>query len=121
MANQTLGLKNVNMLTKAQYNGIANVSKEELYAVEVETYSDDDGNWYRIYPDGWCEQGGTRVAKATWETITFLKPFKDTKYISLVDNSAGGTNANGIRNKTTTTMQVYQNCQYDWYVCGYVA
>ena len=24
----------------------------------VETYSDEAGNWYRLYSDGWIEQGG---------------------------------------------------------------
>ena len=97
------------------------VDKRDLHEVQcvVETYSNSN-SWYRVYSDGWCEQGGTRVATTTWETIVFLKPFIDSNYTALVSNSAGGTNANGIRNKTTTSMQIYQNWQYDWQVSGYI-
>ena len=77
--------------------------------------------WVNWYSDGWCEQGGTRIATTTWETITFLKPFIDNNYTALISNSDGGTNANGIRNKTNTNMQIYQNWQYDWRVAGYAA
>ena len=88
----------------------------------IETYGpDNSGNWYRLYKSGWIEQGGTRVAATTWETLTFLKPFIDDKYTAQISNSAGGTNGNGIRNKTTTTMQIYQNWQYDWEAKGWGA
>jgi hypothetical protein len=96
MANQTLGLKNVNMLTKEQYNGIANVSKDELYAVEVKTYSDDAGNWYRIYPDGWCEQGGTVIHGTVSSYIVNLhKPMKDTKYTVMISPILGESDDTG--------------------------
>lgn len=96
------------------------VDKSDLAPVQcvIETYS-SGANWYRVWSDGWIEQGGTRIATATWETITFLKPFANNNYTSLVSNTAGGTSGNGIRNKTATTMQIYQNWQYDWYACGY--
>lgn len=35
MANEVLGLKNINLLTKEQYSGIAEPATDELYAVEV--------------------------------------------------------------------------------------
>ena len=86
----------------------------------VYTYK-NGADWVNWYSDGWYEQGGTRVATSTWETITFLKPFVDNNYTALISNSDGGTNANGIRNKTNTSMQIYQNWQYDWRVAGYAA
>ncbi|MDO5764800.1 MAG: hypothetical protein Q4P84_03740 [Elusimicrobiales bacterium] len=36
----------------------------------VESYSDENGNWYRQYKSGWLEQGGFGKG-----TITFLKPY----------------------------------------------
>lgn len=36
-------------------------------------------SWYRVYSDGWCEQGG-QVSINTNTTITLLKPYKDTNY-----------------------------------------
>ena len=34
---ETLGLKNINLLTKEQYDGIAEPAKDELWAVEVDS------------------------------------------------------------------------------------
>lgn len=40
MANETLGLKNVNMLTKEQYDGVAEPATDELWAVEMDSDKD---------------------------------------------------------------------------------
>lgn len=49
----------------------------------VETYKNGT-SWYRVYSDGWCEQGGylpsTVNNNADKCKITLLKPFKDTNY-----------------------------------------
>jgi len=48
----------------------------------VETYS-NDWSWYRVYSDGWCEQGGHATASTSYGasgTVVFLKEFRDTKY-----------------------------------------
>ena len=37
-------------------------------------------SWYRVYSDGWCEQGGKINATAYGTTVTFLKPYIDTNY-----------------------------------------
>ena len=34
--------------------------------------------WYRVYSDGWCEQGGYTTNNSN--TINFLKEFVDTNY-----------------------------------------
>lgn len=38
--------------------------------------------WYRVWSDGWCEQGGivTGSTAATGEVVTLLKPFINTNY-----------------------------------------
>ena len=71
--------------------------------------------WYRIYSDGWIEQGGVvantganRVA-----TISLLKPYADTNYIVTTGqgNSAGAVSVGDvgqIGTKTTTSFQIYQ-------------
>jgi hypothetical protein len=41
----------------------------------TETYVNGK-SWYRVYSDGWCEQGGAFVLNTT--SYTFLKRFKDT-------------------------------------------
>ena len=46
----------------------------------VETYQNGQ-SWYRVYDDGWCEQGGyTAVPAAQYASAYFLKPYKDTNY-----------------------------------------
>ena len=95
------------------------ITRNDCKAYVTETYQNGT-SWYRVYSDGWCEQGGTRVATSTWETITFLKSFINTNYTALISNSAGGNTTNSIRNKTATSMQIYQNVQYDWQACGYI-
>lgn len=98
---------------------LLNAVKSFIGRTVIETYSNGT-SWYRIWSDGWCEQGGTRVATSTWETLTFLKSFINTNYTALISNSAGGNTTNSIRNKTATSMQIYQNVQYDWQACGYI-
>ena len=131
---ETLGLKNVNLLSKEQYDGVAEPTNEELWAVEVETYSDNDGNWYRIYPDGWVEQGGLynygSLAK-DWNTvtITFLKAFSDTSYTLTTQASRNDSVTSGIGNQsfiinftnTSFKAEIYGdgNSQYFWWqACG---
>ena len=35
-------------------------------------------SWYRVYSDGWCEQGG--IITGVSPTVTFLLPFANTNY-----------------------------------------
>ena len=59
---------------------VASQSKEHPYLLKV--YSGSNG-WYRLYSDGWCEQGGNvaNVAMSGWKLkITFLLPFSDNHY-----------------------------------------
>lgn len=35
-------------------------------------------SWYRVWSDGWCEQGG--IATGSKPTVTFIKPFINTNY-----------------------------------------
>ena len=131
----TLGLKNVNILSKEQYDGIAEPVKDELWTVEIETYSDDDGNWYRVYPDGWCEQGGldNTTGSGTLATVTLLKPFKDANYF-VTRTNLSGTTYNGYsgyvagvqtRTNTSFTFKTDSAATYSngnvWEARGYIA
>ena len=64
------------------------VDRNELQEVQcvVETYVNGT-SWYRVWSDGWCEQGGKWTGSVTIGqgseqivTITFLKPYKDINY-----------------------------------------
>ena len=128
MVNTTLGLKNINLLTKERYDRVAEPATDELWAVETETYSDDDGNWYRAYPDGWCEQGGNfGAAFSSWsaKTVNFLKPFKDTSYyVNAITGHNINTDSPCINLKTTTSFSCtpYNSTgNACWEAKGYIA
>lgn len=132
----TLGLKNINMLSKEQYDGVAEPAKDELWAIEaVESYHDDEGNWYRVYPDGWCEQGGYYINKFTGTgqaTISLLKPLNNTNYGVQVSWTNPGTQSpstvwtGSLRTRTTSNFVINVDSKsyclaYSWQVCGYIA
>lgn len=95
----------------------------------TETYK-NGSSWYRIYSDGWCEQGGiVSVAQnSTGTTVTLLKSYLDTNYTRLVclNNFAASWNAElcprivanstsqiGIQSGATTNPSLMS-----WYTCG---
>lgn len=126
----TLGLKNVNLLSKEQYEGVAEPARDELWVIEaVESYSDDDGNWYRIYPDGWCEQGGNFGGKTTGYTtitLTLLKPFRDVNYfVTAMNDKNSDSYAPTFTAKTKTSFTVRNTINNTglgcWEAKGYIA
>lgn len=87
-------------------------------------------DWYRIYADGWCEQGGN-VKTATSGTVTLLKPYINTEY-SLIGSwsypvsnfdTGGFSDALAFSNKTTTTFyySAVANYYFQWEAKGYIA
>lgn len=64
------------------------VLKQDLATVHcvVETYVNGT-SWYRVYDDGWCEQGGFSSGEGAPVTITLLKPYKDTNYSVVLGKS----------------------------------
>lgn len=98
--------------------------------VIIETYSLGT-SWYRIYSDGWCEQGGRYTQTSTEvSSIIFLKEFKDTNYIfsrsGFWNNEQYGYIGYGTGEsaKLTTGVTIYSTTTadyYDWQACGYLA
>ncbi len=93
----------------------------------VESYRNGT-EWYRVWSDGWVEQGGS----ATYEglsgtTITFFHPFSDTNFYMSMSDYGGGSasvyyNHTSIRNKAATNCKIYAGCKesisIQWYACG---
>lgn len=96
-------------------------------------------SWYRIYSDGWCEQGGAYDNGSVMRdkhgiNVTFLQSFKDTNYVIIPfsykndNNPAYRTSVANVYYKTTSqaTLGWYgldnnQGAQYlNWYACGYI-
>lgn len=62
----------------------------------VETYSNGT-SWYRVWSDGWCEQGGRFYNNANVaNTINFLKEFKDTNFSVFINHGVSGSYANTV-------------------------
>ena len=96
----------------------------------IETYHKGT-DWYRIYSDGWCEQGGVVSSPATdsSKSVSLLKVFTDTNYSLLVTEN--GTTINTQESgsltclKRVSSFQLYNNGYgysghtVNWFACGY--
>lgn len=112
------------MQLKAQTD-LANVISNIDFVVE--SYDDGQGNWYRLYRSGWLEQGGinTNTSDVPAST-TFLKPFRDTKYLLFSLNHEDDTTAWSNRfgyDKTETGFSwvTHADAESDWIAIGYSA
>ena len=89
----------------------------------VETYSNGT-DWYRVWSDGWCEQGGLCSSSTTYN---FLKPYINANY-NITGGLVGTNNTstyehmnfynltvNGFDYKTTDSYNCY------WRACGYIS
>lgn len=57
----------------------------------IETYHNGT-EWYRIWSDGWIEQGGrVYISASTALTVNLLKPYASTDYMISFSHSAAGT------------------------------
>lgn len=96
----------------------------------VETYVNGT-EWYRVWSDGWIEQGGCTAKNVSSATATFLKPFSNTDYIVSVsvaayksDSGTGGfSNYPGavINNNTHIYLDMPSSATYatHWIARGY--
>lgn len=90
----------------------------------VETYQNGT-SWYRVYSDGWCEQGG--ITAQNLQTIQLLKAYANTNYVvfgniitTTDDNAYTGqlcimTKETGSFSFPASSKNVRQ-----WQACGYI-
>lgn len=101
----------------------------DIVHVVVETYENEYGDWYRLYDDGWVEQGGIiQVTSDGTTIINLLYEFLNTNYTAFKNycSSASGTyiadNEGSIFNKTTTTCQtanaLVDTSSFEWIAFG---
>ena len=87
-------------------------------------------SWYRVWSDGWCEQGGINSSSQKG-SITFLQPFKDTNYTfnaTIVNSDYGAVYFQmTIHTQTTSNISYVSTigstrtaCPFHWYACGYI-
>ena len=98
------------------------------YAILKESYINGT-SWYRVYSDGWCEQGGETTERDV--TVTFLKQFKNTNY-TIVGNeifsSFGQESELAIVKTSASQARIYvdyggtvSGTGACWQACGYIA
>ena len=58
---------------------LLNAIKSFIGRMVIETYSSGD-SWYRIWSDGWCEQGGITDRNGNGDTVNLLKTMPNIKY-----------------------------------------
>ena len=111
--------KNNGIITKIVSYKPIQLSLEGFGDYVVEFQVNSDGSWYRKYKSGWLEQGGLVSPTSAWNTITFIKPFANTNYciVSAIIGGATGL-SESFKNKTTTSVQIYQNTPQNWEAKG---
>lgn len=118
---------NYGFCNKFVYDSVANTVRlpkiNSEHGALIKSYS-NGYNWYRIYQDGWCEQGLSKTPNAigTW---TFSVPFSDTNYTVLQSNrdNSNGTQAMMLFNYTTISVEYSLHTTTGYqslYACGYV-
>lgn len=91
----------------------------EVYCV-VETFQDGT-DWYRVWSDGWCEQGGYKGSTSVNSTVNLLKNYIDTNYSIQTTIYGNYTNISSpCNNKTTSSFTTYQDVPVLWQASGYI-
>lgn len=93
----------------------------------VETYVNGT-SWYRVYSDGWCEQGGFKnniPSSLTGSSVVFLKKFSNTNYFSIPSWGSVDYAALAVGNRTTTGMTIINRTNSTnwcyWEAKGYIS
>lgn len=93
----------------------------------VEKWANSDmSSWYRVWSDGWIEQGGRTTVSTNNNPITFAKPFSNTNYsVAAVPVEMQWLCIKKGSKTATSVIFSYQTIanspDYDsnWYACGY--
>lgn len=98
-------IENTAGLNAELFNGKVDVG-HQVIAFQAPT-ADNNYTWYRLYVDGWVEQGGFVNYSTSPLTINLPIAMADTNYTALgtESNSSGGCWAQ-ITNKTTATVSI---------------
>jgi hypothetical protein len=124
---------NYGFCNKFVYDSVANTVRlpkvNSQHGALIKSYQSGD-SWYRIYQDGFCEQGGIgsnfSSGDLTKETITLLKPFIDTNYSVLVNRQSTSTTQSyawSFNKIDNSQIELNYNGglsgKLEWSACGY--
>ena len=118
VANISTGLTQAETRISAAETRISALENHGAGATVVESYRNGT-EWYRVWSDGWVEQGGYSTNTTT---VTLHKAYADTKYTIQISAYYSGDkySLNSVNGITTTnfTMYNYSNNKIFWYTCG---
>lgn len=84
-------------------------------------------SWYRVYSDGWCEQGGQITVTVAATNITLLKSYKDNNYNAVgcqANTDTAGYHTINVAAYSATQIQIRQNSVgsplVNWIAMGYI-
>ena len=103
------------------------VDRGDLQEVQcvVETYQNGT-SWYRIYSDGWCEQGGTITNSGTSNpAINLIKTYASTNYTVNISFQGGGyrEQAPSVNITSSSSFTIFHNANansFFWQANGYI-
>lgn len=118
-----------NLATKS-LNNITATAGNNLNSAGIRTVVDTyvNGNfWYRVYSDGWIEQGGVSGSMSNSSiSVTLLKSFSNTNYsviCSNYDSTSSTAYETHLYSKSTSYFTLYsreiQTHTVYWFACGY--
>lgn len=128
-----IGHYTTNSSSKIEYIYQQDSTNPVTKATIIDTYINGT-SWYRIWSDGWIEQGGTSTTGATLtgEIFSLLKKYSNTNYVVVtsVNNDSAPANFNSrvalVHSKTTSSYYIVgtynaggAHYPYSWYACGY--
>ena len=102
------------------------ITRNDCKAYVTETYQNGT-SWYRIYSDGWCEQGSKIKSSSATLTVSLLKTYYSNNYnIQILPNTNNGTvncSVKGIPSTSSFTLTSSEtpNNGFYWQTCGYIA
>lgn len=92
----------------------------------VESYV-NGRSWYRVYSDGWCEQGGQITVTEAATNITLLKSYKDNNYNAVgcqANTNTAGYHTINVAAYSATQVQIRQYVVgtplVNWIAMGYI-
>ena len=115
---ETLGLKNINLLTKEQYNGIEGVAADELYAISGSGFGFPSDR----YDDLTLGASDTTYTAPATGWFSLAKKASSTGQYLTMRNIASGVNMNVFNNGADNTLRVNIPCRKnDKIFIGYAA
>ena len=104
-------------------------STSQIRTVIDAGYDANTGGFYRVWNDGWKEQGGTCAIKQDSNTlVTLYKAYNNTLYTVMISPetsslTVGSQGVESVINKTTTSFGWANGNDYAgngrWYACGF--